>query len=224
MNLKTELEKIIHNVGPENIWRPIYDNEDILLADGIADMLDGYPEDLSKINFHGKTVLDLGCNFGFYSFLAKRLGARKVVGIDINDQIIKGCKLLKAMHGVKDVYFYSEDFTTANLRGEFDIGMLINFIGKKSIRKGIQKVLDAVERFSSSGMVISARPYYHISRHLGVDPEDIIRHYPTAYVKNDRFKLMDFVHDYFCDNWEMSIVSSDYDDRTVKRTLYFTRR
>ena len=37
MDLRAELEKILHDVGPENIWRPVYDNENVLLANGIAD-------------------------------------------------------------------------------------------------------------------------------------------------------------------------------------------
>ncbi|MBU0999993.1 methyltransferase domain-containing protein [Patescibacteria group bacterium] len=36
-----------------------------------------------------KTVLDVGCGYGFYSFIAERLGARKVVGVDFSEQMIK---------------------------------------------------------------------------------------------------------------------------------------
>ena len=146
MDLRAELEKILHSVGPENIWRPVYDSQNVLLAGGIADMRDGRPQDMSKLDFRGKTVLDLGCNFGFYSFLAKRLGARKVVGVDKDGQVIKGCELLKAMHGVRDVHFYSGDFTTSTIPGTFDIVMLINFLGKVMVTEGIQESLDAAER------------------------------------------------------------------------------
>lgn len=224
MDLRVELEKILHNVGPENIWRPVYDSQNVLLAHGIADMRDGSPQDMSKVNFRGKTVLDVGCNFGFYSFLAKRLGARKVVGIDKDGQVIRGCELLKAMHGVRDVYFYSADFMTSNIPGTFDIVMLINFLGKVMVMEGIQRSLDAAERLCLRTMIISARPHYRISKHLGGDTENIIERYPSVYVKNGRFHLMEFVHDFFCDRWDMSVISPDYDDQTVKRTLLFVRK
>jgi len=224
MDLRAELEKILHDVGPENIWRPVYDKENVLLADGIADMRDGRPQDMSKVDFRGKTVLDLGCNFGFYSFLAKRLGARKVVGIDKDGQVVKGCKLLKAMHGVRDVYFRAGDFTASDIPGTFDIVMLINFLGKVMVTEGIQKSLDAAERLCLSTMIISARPYYRISKHLGGNAENITKHYPSVYVKDGRFYLIEFLHDFFCDRWDMSVISPDYDDHDVKRTLLFVRK
>ena len=39
------------------------------------------PEDLS-----GATVLDIGCNAGFYSLQMKRRGAKRVLGIDVDDR------------------------------------------------------------------------------------------------------------------------------------------
>ena len=41
------------------------------------------PEDLS-----GATVLDIGCNGGFYSIQMKRRGAERVLGIDIGDRYL----------------------------------------------------------------------------------------------------------------------------------------
>src|SRR5213595_3661864 len=41
------------------------------------------PNDLS-----GATVLDLGCNAGFYSIQMKRRGAARVLGIDVDDRYL----------------------------------------------------------------------------------------------------------------------------------------
>lgn len=224
MNLRAELEKILQSVGPENIWRPVRDESDVLLADGIADMRDGRPQDISKVDFKGKTVMDLGCNFGFYSFLAKRLGARKVAGVDKHYQVIKGCELLKAMNGVKGVDFYSGDFTALDISDTFDIVMLINFIGKIMVTEGIQKSLRAAERFSRDSMIISARPYYRISKHLGGDTENILKRYSSVFTKDGRLYLVEYIQDFFHDNWDMSIISPDYDCQSVKRTLLFKRK
>jgi SAM-dependent methyltransferase len=224
MNLRNELIKILKSVGPENIWRPVYDDDNVLLANGIADMRDGRPQDISKVDFNGKTVLDLGCNFGYYSFLAKQLGAQKVIGIDKDDRVIKGCNLLKAMHKIQDVYFYTQDFTNSSMHGTFDIVMLINFIGKIMVTEGIQRLLGAAERFSQNAIIISSRPYYRISKHLGGDTENIMRHYSQAYINNGRLYLLEFIHDYFHDNWDMYVTSPDDDCTSVKKTLLFTRK
>ena len=100
---------------------------------------------------------------------------------------------------------------------------MINFIGKELIANGIHMALNAVERLSRSAMIISARPNYRIPKHLKGDAKTIMRHYPSHYIKNNRFFLVDFLRDYFRDNWDMSIISPDYDD-PVKRTLLFVRK
>ena len=46
------------------------------------------PEDLS-----GKTVLDIGCNAGFYSIEMKRRGADRVLGIDSDDRYLAQARL-----------------------------------------------------------------------------------------------------------------------------------
>ncbi len=90
-----ELTKILETVGHNNIWRPVCGPGNILLADGIGAWRDAPPESLKKINFEGNTVVDLGCNFGYYSFLVKKYGATHVTGVDIETQVIKGCQRLK---------------------------------------------------------------------------------------------------------------------------------
>jgi len=224
MDLRVELQKTLESVGPENIWRPVYDNEQVLLADGIGDTRDGRPQDISKVDFKGKTVLDLGCNFGYYSFLAKRLGAQKVVGIDKDARAIKGCKILKTMDNTKGVNFRTGDFTNSSISGTFDIVMLINFIGKIMVIEGIQRLLAAAERFSTQTMIISARPFYRISKHLGGDAESIIRHYTPAYINNGKLYLIEFIRHYFHDNWDMSVISPNHVCDSIKRTLLFVRK
>jgi tRNA (mo5U34)-methyltransferase len=52
-------------------------------ADKFARFADAVPADLT-----GKTVLDIGCNAGFYSVEMKRRGAVRVVGIDSDDRYL----------------------------------------------------------------------------------------------------------------------------------------
>jgi tRNA (mo5U34)-methyltransferase len=54
------------------------------------------PEDLS-----GRTVLDIGCNAGFYSFEMKRRGAARVVGIDEDDRYLTQARFAAEVMGVE---------------------------------------------------------------------------------------------------------------------------
>src|SRR5581483_4299886 len=46
-----------------------------------------FPEDLS-----GATVLDLGCNGGFYSIELKKRGAQRVLAVDVDDRYLNQAK------------------------------------------------------------------------------------------------------------------------------------
>jgi tRNA (mo5U34)-methyltransferase len=53
------------------------------------------PDDLS-----GKTVLDVGCNAGFYSLEVKRRGADRVLGIDSQRNLIRQAAFVRDVHGL----------------------------------------------------------------------------------------------------------------------------
>src|SRR5438045_1636781 len=54
------------------------------------------PGDLS-----GKTVLDIGCNAGFYSIEMKRRGAERVVGIDFDEAYLAQARFAAEVIGVE---------------------------------------------------------------------------------------------------------------------------
>ena len=217
MNCRQKLIQLLQDIGPENIWRPVYDERGQLLADGHEDMRDGAPEDLAGFDFQGKSVLDMGCNLGFYSFLAKRLGAGTVVGLDIDSQAILGCSLLSELYGMDDVHFSCIDFSTFTSDRPFDVVLLINFIGKKSLVKGIQPVLDICRRYAAEAIIVSARCRYHIQRSLGVKPEYISKKYGKKYVQDEWFNTTLFLQDYL--GATLTQLSPNYDDTTLKRSF-----
>ena len=224
MDLKEELAAILREVGPRFVWRPVYDDRGMLMSDGVADSRDGRPDDLARVDFKGRTVIDLGCNLGFYSFLAKQLGADRVLGVDWNERVIRGAQIIGNMKGVVGVDFQCANFIENGVTGLFDISLLIDFIGKGNIREGIQKVLSTVAGLTRRQMIISARPYYNIKKHLQGDMSGLREHYPEGYIHGDSFYVLDFVRDYFRDDWDMALISSKDDFYSVKRTLLFTRK
>jgi tRNA (mo5U34)-methyltransferase len=65
-----------------------------------ARFADALPKDLA-----GKSVLDIGCNAGFYSFEMKRRGAGEVVGIDSDDRYLDQARFVASELGYEDVEF-----------------------------------------------------------------------------------------------------------------------
>jgi SAM-dependent methyltransferase len=57
----------------------------------------------------GLRVLDIACNAGFWSILARRLGARYVLGIDRSEQNVEQARCLARLTGVRDVEFETAD-------------------------------------------------------------------------------------------------------------------
>jgi SAM-dependent methyltransferase len=225
-DIKQELLNVVAAVGLNNIWRPVYDAEGNLVAPGAGYVTDGIPDDFPKDRFRGKSVVDMGCNFGYYSFLAKSLGATKVVGIDIDDQLIRGCNLQKAMHSILDVYFCSEDLLKYNPPEKFDMAMLLDTIGKNFVQTGVLKdFLDAVERCARDEMVISVRTFYRIPKHFNVDPNKLAAIYSDEFIRGNRFYSLEYVQWYFKENWETAYLSSEpRPDERNKRTVLFVRK
>ena len=71
---------------------------------------DALPKDL-----HGQTVLDIGCNAGFYAMEMKRRGADRVVAIDTEDEYLRQARFAAAL---KDLDI---DFRSLSV---YDVGVL----------------------------------------------------------------------------------------------------
>jgi len=69
----------------------------------------------------GKTVLDVGCNAGFYSLEMKRRGANRVLGIDNNDNYLEQARFAAQVCGM-DIEFTDLSIYEIGTLGEsFDI-------------------------------------------------------------------------------------------------------
>ena len=75
----------------QEIGQPIFINHECVLN---KDVIDYYDTRLKTINFLGKTVLDIGCNLGYTTYKAKRLGALYCEGFDIDEELIQYAKEL----------------------------------------------------------------------------------------------------------------------------------
>jgi tRNA (mo5U34)-methyltransferase len=68
----------------------------------------------------GKTVLDIGCNAGFYSMEMKRRGARRVVGIDSDDRYLAQARFAAEVEGLDIEYRKLSVYEVGALGERFD--------------------------------------------------------------------------------------------------------
>ena len=73
------------------------------------------PHDLS-----GATVLDIGCNGGFYSIEMKRRGAKRVLGIDVDDRYLNQARFAAATLGLEIEFEKRSVYDTDAIPGQFD--------------------------------------------------------------------------------------------------------
>ncbi len=74
----------------------------------------------------GKSVLDIGCNAGFYSLEMKRRGADRVLGIDFDDRYLDQARLAAEVRGAEIEFRKLSVYDVASLGERFD---LVIFMG-----------------------------------------------------------------------------------------------
>lgn len=86
-----------------------------------AHFSESIPQDLS-----GLSVLDIGCNAGFYSLEMKRRGASRVLGIDFDERYLRQARLAADVLGLDVEYRQLAVWDVASLHETFD---LVLFMG-----------------------------------------------------------------------------------------------
>lgn len=81
------------------------------------------PQDLT-----GRTVLDIGCNAGFYSLEMKRRGAARVVGIDCDDRYLAQAKLASEVSGLEIELQKLSVYDVAKLKEKFDVVLFMGVL------------------------------------------------------------------------------------------------
>ncbi len=74
------------------------------------------PDDL-----RGKSVLDIGCNAGFYSLEMKRRGADRVLGIDFDERYLAQARFAAEVRGVEIEFRRLSVYEVASLGERFDV-------------------------------------------------------------------------------------------------------
>jgi tRNA (mo5U34)-methyltransferase len=77
-------------------------------------------------NLEGKSVLDIGCNAGFYTMEMKRRGAERVLGLDTVDEYLEQARFAAGVNGLKIEYRKLSAYDVGELDEQFD---LVIFMG-----------------------------------------------------------------------------------------------
>lgn len=68
----------------------------------------------------GASVLDIGCNGGFYCIQMKQRGAERVLGIDVDDRYLNQARFAAGQLGLEIEFQKRSVYDVVNLEGQFD--------------------------------------------------------------------------------------------------------
>jgi tRNA (mo5U34)-methyltransferase len=127
---REQIEKQVRQLGP---W---FHN---LNLDGVQTAPDHFLGDYPSVkwrrfehaipaNLKGKTVLDVGCNGGFYAIEMKRRGAARVLGIDSDEGYLLQARFAAQICGVDIELRNLSVYDIASLREKFDVVLFMGVL------------------------------------------------------------------------------------------------
>jgi tRNA (mo5U34)-methyltransferase len=163
-----------------------------------ARFADALPADLS-----GKSVLDIGCNAGFYSVEMKRRGAARVRRIDSDERYLAQARLASVALGFDNIEFRLLDvYDVAKLDETFD---LVIFMGVLYHLRHPLLALDLIRAHVAGDMLLFQTMQQGSNDILQV-PEDHPFHVPgttqpPTYFDNPAYPKMHFIEREFAHDW-----------------------
>jgi tRNA (mo5U34)-methyltransferase len=107
---------------------------------------DALPADLS-----GRTVLDIGCNAGFYSIQMKRRGAHRVVGIDSDEHYLAQARFAAEVSRTEIEFRQLTVYDVAKLGEKFDV---VLFMGVLYHLRHPLLALDLIHDNAAAGLLV----------------------------------------------------------------------
>ena len=118
---------------------------------------------LKSEEISGRSVLDIGCNSGYYCLWAKKQGAARVVGIDINEHRLEQAKTLAEIEGL-EIEYYLKPISEAAELGKFDIVFCFAVLTEIADLLGTLQALTAVMGQKAFVELALAKPVLYLSR------------------------------------------------------------
>ncbi len=153
MDRESALE-FIYKQRHTQFYQPVIFEPDVIEIRG------KWHEDTKKLagillqDIEGKSVLDVGCSYGFFLHEAKRQGAKTCVGID-HDVVMM--RLAREINEIIDdgVILLENDAKTAELDKKFDLVLMLNIMHVFNIEPQAKEVVEKYLRLTRDLLVIS---------------------------------------------------------------------
>ncbi|HLH94873.1 MAG TPA: TIGR04290 family methyltransferase [Xanthobacteraceae bacterium] len=84
--------------------------------------------DAVAANVAGKSVLDIGCNAGFYAMEMKRRGAARVLGIDADEDYLRQARFAAEVNALEIEFRYLSVYDVGLLGEQFDIVLFLGVL------------------------------------------------------------------------------------------------
>lgn len=155
---------------------------------------DAIPADLS-----GKTVLDIGCNGGFYSIQMKKRGADRVLGVDYDECYLAQARFAAEVSGAEIDFRKLSVYEIAELKESFDI---VIFMGVLYHLRHPLLALDLIHEHAARDILV-----FQSMLRGGGAVEDTEEDYPfseTEVFERPGFPKMHFIEKSYCGddtNW-----------------------
>jgi tRNA (mo5U34)-methyltransferase len=188
-----ELERRVAELGP---WF-----HDIELAHGVrtapdhplGDFLQEIWRQVSRYvpaDLSGQTVLDIGCNAGFYAQQLRRRGAR-VVGIDHDEHYLRQARFAAEVNGLDIEYRLLDTYDVEELDGEFDY---VLFMGVLYHLRYPLYALDRVARLPRRRLIVQSMirgvgGTYRVPEDAPITERQMFEHprFPAMYFIENRY-------------------------------------
>lgn len=118
---------------------------------------------LNGESLSNKSVLDIGCNSGYYCLWAKKQGAARVVGVDIDENRLEQARILAEIEGL-DIEYYAKEMSGIGQWGHFDVVFCFAVLTEIRDLVGALGVLNNVLGQKAYIEMALAKPILYLSR------------------------------------------------------------
>ncbi len=187
-----ELGPWFHNMNLGGVWTA----PDHFLGDYPNVKFQRFAPHLPK-DLTGKSVLDIGCNAGFYSMEMKRRGADRVVGVDSDDRYLEQARFAAETLGYENIEFRNLSvYDVASLGERFDV---VIFMGVLYHLRHPLLALDLIREHVAGDLLL-----FQSMQRGSMDLPDLAADYPfeeTAIFDDPAYPKLHFVEREYAHDW-----------------------
>ena len=103
---------------------------------------------------HGKTILDVGCNLGYYSLMAASEGARHCCALEQDSQCTQKLAAISGELGLTNLEVVTADICQYNLAARYDIVLLLNVAHHFGSLEQAQDIFDKLYAHALEKMIL----------------------------------------------------------------------